>query len=627
MRLQIVLSDNMPFTKKILSLLFVLLSVSAWAQKNTSEELAAQYFSNGEYDKASVLYEILLDNDPKSPYYYDNLLTCYFKLTDYKKAEKMVKRQSKIFKGNFYYKVDLGYVYQKNGKQKDADDEYEDCIKDLKPNQEQFSALTNAFIRRDLYNWAIKTIIKARKLYNDEYIMAIEIGSLYAKAGDKPKMIEEYLNHLAVAPHEQELVQNNFLERITSDEDWKLLKKEILNRVQKNTENQTYTEMLLWLLVQQKDFYGAFIQFRAIDKRLNEEGRRMIDLAELAISNDVLDVAVDCYKYVVNLGEEKLYYNDARTGLLSVSYKKITEYGEYDDAFLAETEKNYKDYITQIGENYYSAESMRQLAHLYNYYSNQPQQAVELLQKLIVLPRLNKSFTAECKLELGDSYLVGGDIWEAQLLYGQVDKDFKDEPLGQEAKFRNARLSFYKGEFDWAQAQLDVLKSATSHLISNNAIELSMLIQDNYGFEDGDDSALILFADADLLLLRNAPDLALEKLDSIKIIYPNHSLNDEMLLSKARIYRKKKEYSKAAEYYDKVYTGYQYDILADNALFEAAELYERKLNDTEKAKALYEKIITDYPGSLYTVEARKRFRRLRGDGIKDIPQEILDYRQ
>lgn len=617
----------MPVTKKILSLLFVLLSVSAWAQKNTSEELAAQYFSNGEYDKASALYEILLDKDPKSPYYYDNLLTCYFKLTDFKKAEKMVKRQSKIFKGNFYYKVDLGYVYQKSGKQKDADDEYEDCIKDLKPDQVQLSSLTNAFIRRDLYSWSIKTIQKARKLYSDEYIMALEIGSLYAKTGDKPKMIEEYLNHLTIAPYDQEQIQNNLLERITTDEDWKLLKKEILNRVQKSTENQTYTEMLLWLLVQQKDFYSAFIQFRAIDKRLNEEGRRMIDLAQLTISNDALDVAVDCYKYVLTLGEDKMFYNDARTGLLSVSYKKITEYGEYDDAFLAETEKNYKAFITEVGENYYSAESMRQLAYLYNYYSNKPQMAIDILQRVIVIPRVNKSFTAECKLELGDSYLIGGDIWEAQLLYGQVDKDFKDEPLGQEAKFRNARLSFYKGEFDWAQAQLDVLKSATSHLISNNAIELSMLIQDNYGFEDGDDSALMLYADADLLLLRNAPDLALQKLDSIKLIFPNHSLNDEMLLSKARIFSKKKDYTKAAQYYEQIYTSYRYDILADNAIFEAAELYERKLNDPERAKALYEKIIIDYPGSLYTVEARKRFRRLRGDGIKDIPQEVLDYKQ
>lgn len=619
----------MHLLKKISLLLLLAIGYTGvYAQDNADEALAAQYFANGEFDKAAVLYEKLLDKSTQSPYYYDNLLTCYFKLKEFDKAEKAVKKQKKRYPDNPYYRVDLGFVYEKKGEQKDAEDEYEGCLKKMgkEPAQEEIAALTNAFVKRDLYPWAIKTIEKARKLYSDNNIMALDLGSLYLKTGNKERMIAEYLNHLSVFPEEITAVQNNFLDRFTNDEDWKLLKKEILTRIQKAPDG-VYTEMLLWLLVQQKDFYGAFLQFRALDKRNKEDGRRMIELAELAITNDALDVAVECYKYIIGLGTDKIFYLDARNGLLTVSYKKITETGEYDAAFITETEKNYKDFIAEVGENYISAPAMRQLAHLYNYYFDKPVLAIELLRRAIEIPRMNKSFTAECKLELGDAYLVWGDIWEAQLLYGQVDKDFKDEPLGQEAKFRNARLSFYKGEFEWAQAQLDVLKSATSHLISNNAIELSMVIQDNYGFEEGDDSALMLYAEANLLLLRNAPDLALQKLDSIKIKYPTHSLNDEVLLSKARVYAKKKMFKEALAYYSEVYTGFSYDILADNALFEAAELYERQLGDKEKAKELYEKLMLDYPGSLHTVEARKRFRRLRGDNIKDIPQDVLDYQQ
>lgn len=605
----------MVLIKKILPIfLLVLLAYPATAQKNTTEELAAQFFGDKEYDKASVLYEGLLDDDPKSPYYYDNLLTCYFNLKEYNKAEKVVKRQKRRFRGDFYFMVDLGYVYDQQGETKKAKREYEDCLKDLKDRRNQVTTLSNAFIKRDLYNWAIETIQNGRSLYQDNYILTIELAGLYHKIGETDKMIAEYLSHLSVFAADMEQVQGYLLENLTKKEDWKLLKKELLTRIQSSEQAPTYTEMLLWLLVQQKDFYGAFIQFRAIDKRKNQEGERLLDLADIAISNEVLDVAVDCYKYVIGLGNDKLFYNDARSGLLAVSYKKITEYGEYDDAFLAETIKNYNNFVSEVGKNYVSANAMRQLATLYNYYSNQPQKAIDLLQTIITIPRVTKSFTAECKLELGDSYLISGDIWEAQLLYGQVDKDFKDEPLGQEAKFRNARLSFYKGEFDWAQAQLDVLKSATSHLISNNAIELSMLIQDNYGFEDGDDTALMLYAEADLLLLRNAPNEALQKLDTIKLKFPNHSLNDEMLISQARIFKKKKEYLKAVDYYTKVFTNYRYDILADNAIFELAELYERKMDNKDKAKELYEKIILDYPGSLYTSEARKRYRRLRGDG-------------
>lgn len=606
----------MVLIKKILPLfLLVFAGVTSLAQKNTTEELAAQFFGDKEYDKASVLYEGLLNSEPRSPYYYDNLLTCYFNLKEFDKAEKVVKRQKRRFRGDFYFKVDLGYVYEKQDEAKKAKREYEDCIKDLKNRRNEVTTLSSAFIKRGLHSWAIETIEKGRDLYQDKYVLTLELADLYYKVGEKDKMIVEYLNHISIFQGDMEQVQGNLLEKLSNKQEWAQLRKELLTRIQSSEQAPTYTEMLLWLLVQQKDFYGAFIQFRAIDKRKNQEGERLLELATIAISNEALDVAVDCYKYIVGLGEDKLFYNDARSGLLAVSFKKITEYGEYDDAFLAETLKNYNSFVGEVGKNYVSANAMRQLATLYNYYSNEPQKAIELLQTLITIPRVTKSFNAEVKLELGDSYLVGGDIWEAQLLYGQVDKDFKDEPLGQEAKFRNARLSFYKGEFDWAQAQLDVLKSATSHLISNNAIELSMLIQDNYGFEDGDDTALMLYAEADLLLLRNAPNEALQKLDTIKLKYPNHSLNDEMFISKARIFAKKKEYDKAVDYYTKVFTNYKFDILADNAVFELAELYERKLENKDKAKELYEKIIVDYPGSLFTSEARKRYRRLRGDGI------------
>jgi len=57
------------------------------------------------------------------------------------------------------------------------------------------------------------------------------------------------------------------------------------------------------------------------------------------------------------------------------------------------------------------------------------------------------------------------------------------------------------------------------------------------------------------------------------------------------------------------------DILADNATFQLADLYENILGDTTKAQELYEKVLLEYPGSLFVVEARKRFRRLRGDDI------------
>ena len=79
---------------------------------------------------------------------------------------------------------------------------------------------------------------------------------------------------------------------------------------------------------------------------------------------------------------------------------------------------------------------------------------------------------------------------------------------------------------------------------------------------------------------------------------------------------KKKNYSEAEKFYNIVVNEHGSDILGDNALFNLAELYERKLNNKDKAKQLYEQFIEKYPGSFFLTEARKRYRLLRGDVLE-----------
>ena len=227
------------------------------------------------------------------------------------------------------------------------------------------------------------------------------------------------------------------------------------------------------------------------------------------------------------------------------------------------------------------------------------------------MARVDDHFKAECKLELGDIYLLIGEQWEAMLLYGQVDKDFKEDQFGQEAKFRNARLYYYLGEFDWARAQLDVLKTATTQLIANNAMELSLLIQDNT--PDSIDEPLLMYARADLNLFQNKTDIALQILDSINQLFPRHPLDDEILYKRAEVFFKKHDYAKSCNYLEQLLKEHGSDILGDNALFFLANITEKNLGDKPKAMKYYEEFIEKYPGSFFLTEVRKRYRALRGD--------------
>jgi len=276
--------------------------------------------------------------------------------------------------------------------------------------------------------------------------------------------------------------------------------------------------------------------------------------------------------------------------------------------------QDYALLLTELGKTPFTIPLILNLAHLQAFYLGETNDAVELLLQAISIPKVTLAKQAECKLELADIYLFSDEQWEATLLYSQVEKTFKNEPLGHEAKFRNARLSFYIGEFGWALAQLDVLKAATSKLIANDALELSLLISDNIE-EDSLTVPLSMYAKADLLEFRNRDQDALAVLDSISILYPMHSIADNVLFKKAEIFSKNGKFDMAATSYTEIIEKYPDDLLADDALYNLAGLYEYQLNNKGKAMEQYEKILTQYPGSLYVVDARKHFRALRNDPV------------
>ncbi len=597
--------------KRGLLLLFCLVSVVAFGQ-GTEEQLAAQYFGNNEFDKAADAYEKLLTKTPSSGYYYENLLICYFNQNKFDEAEKLTKKQQRRFSSSFYFKVDQGYVYKKQNLPEAARNHWDKLVSGLSGDRQSATELASAFQKRGETDYAIRTYETVRKKSNSPSLFCYELARLYADKHETFKMVTEYLNALQSNPMLQDDIEGYLQLYLSSNEDYDLVKSAVLKKYKEHPENESFSELLVWLYVQRKDFNSAFMQARAIDKRNKEEGKRVLELANLALQNGYYDDATNMYNYIITLGKDKVNYMNARIGTLNARHQKIinTQYTQVD---LVSLQTDYNAFLTEFGKYHFTAIVMRELARLQAYYINDYESAVSGFQELIEMQRLDNRFKAQCKLELGDIYILKGEVWDAMLLYGQVDKDFKEDPLGQEAKFRNAKLSYYMGEFEWARAQLDVLKTATSQLIANNALELSLLIQDNT--IDSNEAPLLLFAKADLHYYQNRTETALKLLDSIEAEYPRHSLSDDILFKRAEISYKQQNYTQCATYLNQLLKEHGTDILGDNALFMLADLTEKKLNDTTGAQKLYEQFLEQYPGSFYIPEVRKRFRALRGDVI------------
>jgi hypothetical protein len=605
------------FLKKFLVLLaFLLTGFAVTAQPPAgARQLADQYLSNFEYEKAAALYDNLYDKDPFSTY--PNYLKCLVAMKDYDAAEKLVKNISKKNPTNPAYAVDLGFIYEAKGDMSKAKQAYDKAVKSLQPDQGQIITLANAFAARQNWDYTLAVYTEGKRLMRNIYSFNFETAEVYFQKQEYEKMIDEYLDAVAENQAYLQSVQNILQARIGNDPDntrSTLLRQALLRRTQRNPDQSIFYDMLIWLFVQQKDFESAFIQAKALDKRMHEDGSRVMNIGSMSEANLDYPAAIKCYQYVVEKGKDNSNYIPARMQLLDVRNKNITAEGNYTKEDLLKLQSEYKTTLSELGRDATTAPLISGLAHLEAFYLDNTDSAIISLEDAIEFPGISKTVQAKCKLELGDIYLFTGNVWDSDLLYAQVDKSFKNDPLGQEAKFRGARLDYFRGDFLWSEAQLDVLKTATTQLIANDALALALLISDNPG-PDSSFDALTVYANADLLNFRNKKDEALATLDSLMSSYPDHSLIQYALYKKAMIMDGKRNYAEEDSLLKKVGEHYSDGVLADDALFHRAELHEKRFKDNAKAMELYQELLTNFPGSLYVVDARKRFRTLRGDAL------------
>lgn len=606
--------------KRFLFLLLLCYSPFLFSQEGTEQQLAQYYFSNGEFDKAVSYYERLYSKE-NSKVNFTRYYECLIKTDNKKEAEKLLKKQIFQNKTNYEYKVQLGEFYEQSSDVEKANKIYDNLIDELSEDPTTILEVYQAFKGKGKNEYAYKTLVKGRKALKNNYPLNIQFAELYALKGEVENMINEYLDLLDFQSSYLETIQDLLAKQIDFSQDsvaeYDILRQKLLVRIQKKSNETVYSEMLIWLFIQKKNFSAALIQVQALDKREDAQGRRVFELGEICVENKEYETARKAFQYILQLGEDLQFYYQAEKALLNTRFLEVTTFRTYSKEELDATIIEYEKALVRAGKRRATLSLIIELAHIQAFYSNQASIAITNLEDALKLPGLTDMQRGEVKMQLADILVLKGDIWEASLYYMQIDKDFKFEPIGHEAKFKNARIFYYDGEFDFAQSQLSVLKESTSKLIANDAMKLSLLITDNFGI-DSNYTAMTWFANGDLLIEQHRYEEAFALFDSIVKNFSYHSLSDEILLKKSRAMQLQGKWAEAATYLEELLKYYSEDILADDALFQLGYMYENQLNDKEKAAEFYKRILFNYKGSLYVVEARKRFRALRGDKPEEL---------
>ena len=588
------------------------LGVGAVAQQN-NEQLAAYYYDHGEFAQAAQLYEGLY-KQTSNKYYYQRLLSTYLELEQYKDAQRLVERRQKANPKELQLLVDEGRVYARQGQDKKARKCYEKAIESITNNLQPVPDLAQAFFGLGMPDHAARTYLKARSQSRNRTLYFNELIGAYQQMGDFEAMTGEYFDLLDNSPGMMKSVQVSMQKSLQEAPDSRLadgVRRALVSRVQEHPDNKAYLEMMIWFALQQNDFRFALEQAEAVDARFPElGGDQVMRVAQISQNNGALDVAADAYAYLQRKGTDDPHYFDSRVGELEVAFLRVNNNYILDSKSLAALRTRYLSAFDELGKNERTISLMRHYSELMAYHGGDAQEAVSILDDVLELPRLKPQVRDEVKLELADLLLFAGQTWDASLLYMQVEKANKNDVLGAMAKYRNARLSYYNHDFEWANSQLKVLRSSTSKLVANDAMELSLLISDNME-DDSTYGMLELFADADLLLYRNMLDSAWDGYDAITRASLSHPLFDEVLMRKAQIRAKQGRYADADSLLQRLIDFYPYDITADDALMLQAELNEDKLGNPGKALQCYEKLLLDYPTSLYVDRARKRYNALK----------------
>ncbi|NJL13838.1 MAG: tetratricopeptide repeat protein [Microscillaceae bacterium] len=597
----------------MVGLLVVGASLALQAQNEAQNlQIAEEYFSRQEYEKAREIYDKLARSPRLAGTIYRNYFKTLLLLKDYKEAEKLVKKMARLEPENPIYFIDEGFCWEKQSRPEQATSLYELVLNNFRKVSQSVLRAAEHFLVIDQSEYAEKMLLAGRKAGRDRAAFAVELAQVYQLRNRPDEMIGEYLLYATQSRSNIDYVKGALQDRLTQAEDFDRLEQVLLQKLQQEANESTYNEFLLWLYIQQKRFYRAFIQAKALDKRFKLEGSELLSIGLISMRNEDFESAQKIFEYIIQTYPNGANYPSARHHFIQAKEEVVKRTYPINLDAIRSLIGDYQALIDELGKNYKTFDDMRAIAQLYAFYLDDKDRAITILEEAARLSQGYADFLAECKTDLGDIYLLKNEPWEATLLYSQVEKLKKDHPLGYEAKLRNAKLSYYKGEFELAEEHLNILKEATSREIANNAMALSLLIRDNLVF-DTTGVALREYAQIELLMFQHKDEEALRRLIKMQSEFAGHTITDEVLWSHSLLLLKMGKATEALSLLEKIVQDYGDGILGDDAFFRMGLVYEETLQNKEKAQEIYKNHLIKYPGSIYTAEARRRFRVLRGD--------------
>ena len=590
--------------------IFVLFSIAGNAQ---SAELANAYLRKGEYKKAIVLYKPLLEANPIRQDYFKALLTCYQQVESYQEGQNLIETQIQKFPEQVYLYVELGYNYQLNDDLPAAQQFYEKSLDYVRKNPSYAFMIGRSFRQNHLLDYALNAY-QIGKQINPKLNTEISEAQIYGEKGELEKVRIIDLDLVDKNENYFSTVQRYVAKFITEDKtdpNNELFRKLLLKRAQSNPKD-AWNILLSWLFMQQHDYNKALTQEKSLFKRKQVGLERIGEIGYLSFDNKDYATAKAAFEFMIANSQNPA--SDEPSILIAEIYLlKIQNLSLEKGEDRTKIEEKFESLLAQYGQNAESMELHLAYADFLTFDLEQPEKAIRHLEE--ILPKAASQFgKGLIQMKIADILVFSDQFNQALIMYTQIQYDLKNSELAQEARFKVARTSYFKGDFQWAQNQLKVLKSSTSQLIANDALELSLKIGNNMD-TDSINEGLKIYAKAELLGFQQKYPQAIDTLSYVLKQFKGQQIEDDALFTQAIYFEHMTNYSAAEANLLSLLDFHPESLLYDDSIFKLGILYRDHLADPEKAKLMFERIIFEFPSSIYLVDARAAFRKLRGDDI------------
>lgn len=584
--------------KHVLFVLTFLFSGLLWSQ---NDQLAQYYYDRGEFDKAITVYKELNAKNPGNSSYVIRLAECFQQLEQYAQAHDLLKQQYERYKQGLFL-VELGYNEQLQNKTAQAQNYYQQAVARIEANANEVYSIAQPLEKKGQLDLALQAYDLAMRK-NENFNFGFQRGIIYGQKGDIDQMITIFLDESLRNPNSSQSVRSYFLRFLQDDVDGNFstqLRRALLLRVQKD-KNIYWNDYLSWFFVQKQEYDKAFVQEKAIFRQTGENLNQILYLGTLALDADQKVAAEEILRFVIESTDHRDTLIQAHAALLRL-----------------ETEKNNPELIPQFtavleefGTNTSTFDIQIQYANYLAFHKKDITAAFELLDKTDATP-LNPHQKARVKMDRADILLYQEKFNQALLLFTQIEDLMKNDIIGHEATLKAAKTSYYKGDFDWATQQFKALKSASSQLIANDAMEYFLLLSDAVNI-DSTYAGLRDIAKGDYLQFKREFASAKTYYQEALLKNPKTEIEAVALLRLGELELELQNPTAALSYLQRILSDHPESIYRDEAYFISGHLYQNYLQQSDQALVMFEAIIMNHADSIHFVEARKRYRNLRGD--------------